>query len=392
MCFPGGRDFRYILTSMPGDVSIQEVVPGIRSLERAFINYPHQLYQACPFWVPWFHADMRVILRRRHPFFAYAHGAFFLARRGGRTEGRVCVVENPRYIQQHNIRTAHFYFADYPDDPAVSDALFDAAFAWARGRGLTHLSGPLLFGGATGSGVLIRGFDQRAAMTMMPYNHPWYPQHMDRLGFQKHVDLLSWKINPTRFELPERVRSTAELVLKRGRFGVVRFRSRRQMRALAPHVAALYNTTLGDHPEDYPLSEGELRRLIKDLVSIADPRLIKVLTYDDHYVGFLLGFPDLSAALQRSRGRITPWSILDLLREFRRTPYVIINGAGILPEYQRLGGNALLYAELEKTARLRDPIHADLTQVAESTSLMVSDLETLGAEVYKVHRMYRREL
>lgn len=377
---------------MSTDVLIREIAPGDRALEREFIDLPHRLYQGNPFWVPWFHADMREILRRRHPFFEHAEGAFFLAQRGGRTEGRICVVENPRYIEQHTIRTTHFYFAEYPDDPAVSDALFDAAFSWSRMRGQTHISGPLLFGGACGSGVLVRGFDRRAAMTMMPYNHPWYPDHMERLGFLKHVDLLSWKIDPSQFELPERVRAAAEVVLKRGRFQVVRFRLRRQMLAIAPRVVGLYNTTLGDHPEDYPLSDGEVKRLIRDLVSIADPRLIKALTCEGDYVGYLLGFPDLSAALQRARGRITPWSVIDLMREFRRTRYVIINGVGILPEYQRRGGNALLYAELEKTVRQRDLIHADLTQVAESTSLMVSDLETLGAEVYKVHRMYRREL
>jgi hypothetical protein len=377
---------------MKQGVTIQPVSTSDRELEREFINYPHRLYAGCPHWVPWFNLDMRAIVRRKHPYFQHSTGEFFVARSGDQTVGRICVVENPRYNDQHQTRTAHFYFADFPDDPSVVDALFERAFDWARERGLTHLSGPLLFGGATGSGILVQGFEQRAAMTMMPYNHAYYPGHIDRLGFEKHVDLLSWRVDPKAFILPDRVRGVAQTVLNRGRFKVVRFRSRREIKQIAQHVAGLYNTTLADHPEDYPLTDGELRQLIKDLLSIADPRLIKILMYDDKYVGYLLGFPDLSAALQRSRGRVTPFTILDLLREFKRTRYVIINGAGILPEYQRLGGNALLYAELEKTARLRDPIHADLTQVAETTTLMVRDLQTLGAEVYKVHRMYRRAL
>lgn len=363
-----------------------------RALEREFIDYPHRLYRDCPYWVPWFHADMREILRRRHPFFAHAEAEFFIAQRNGDTVGRICVVRNPRYIEQHRINTAHFYFSDYPDDPEVSDALFGAARDWARQRGLSHLSGPLLFGGTTGSGVLITGFEQRAAMTMMPYNFDYYPRHMERLGFEKDVDLLSWRMDPTTFELPQRVRTAAEKVLARGRFKVLTFERKSELKRIAAKVAGLYNTTLGDHPEDYPLSDGELRRLVKDLLQVADPPLIKILMYDDRYVGYLLAFPDLSAAMQRAEGRLTPLTLFDLLREFRRTRSVVINGAGILPEYQRLGGNALLYYELERTGHQRNPLHADLTQVAESTTLMVSDLEMLGAEVYKVHRMYRNSL
>ena len=83
---------------------------------------------------------------------------------------------------------------------------------------------------------------------------------------------------------------------------------------------------------------------------MADPTLIKLLVCKGEIAGFLLGFPDLSAALQRGHGRITPWGIVDLLLEYGRTRWLIVNGAAILPQYQRLGGNALLYYMLEKIA------------------------------------------
>lgn len=69
-----------------------------------------------------------------------------------------------------------------------------------------------------------------------------------------------------------------------------------------------------------------------------------------------------------------------------------MNGAGILPQYQRLGGNAILYYELEKTVRSRNRQfrHVDLTQVAESTGLMLEDIKTLGGKIYKTHRIFKR--
>jgi hypothetical protein len=76
----------------------------------------------------------------------------------------------------------------------------------------------------------------------------------------------------------------------------------------------------------------------------------------------------------------------------RRTDWVAINGAGILPEFQGRGGNALLYSEMEKTIHEAGFRHADLTQVAESAVQMRRDLETVGGVAYKNHRVYARKL
>ena len=115
-----------------------------------------------------------------------------------------------------------------------------------------------------------------------------------------------------------------------------------------------------------------------------------MLAYDGEIVGFVFGFPDVSRTIKRSDGRLGPLAILRLLRDLRRTPDLIINGAGILPQFQRLGGNALLYAALEETARTRAFRDVDLVQVADTTSLMLSDIQTLGGTVWKVHRVYTR--
>ncbi|MBE3118038.1 MAG: hypothetical protein IMZ50_04680, partial [Candidatus Atribacteria bacterium] len=77
----------------------------------------------------------------------------------------------------------------------------------------------------------------------------------------------------------------------------------------------------------------------KDLLVIADPRLVKILTYDGQIVGYLFGFPDLSAALQKNRGRMGPIELLRLLRAMKGSDALILNGMGILSQYQRLGGN-----------------------------------------------------
>ncbi len=360
------------------------------SAEREFIEFPKRLYRGCAQWVPWFDLDMRALIRRRHPFFAQASGEFFLAVENGRTVARACVVKNPAYIAQHGVSCAQFYFFDAEEDPRGAQALVDRLLSWARSQGLELLRGPMLLGGASGSGILVEGFEHRAAMTMMPYNYPYYSRLLEGMGFRKHLDLLSMDLPPQSFRLPDRVGSVAEKVLARGRFQVLRFRNKRELSRIADRVADLYNATLADHLEDYPLSPGELAQVKKDLLAIADPVLAKILAYDGQIVGYLFAFPDLSPALQKNRGRVGPLALVRLLRGMHTRDGLIINGMGILPQYQRLGGNALLYRELERTVAHMGFRRAELTQVSERTGLMLSDIQTLGARVYKVHRMYER--
>lgn len=377
---------------MADTVTVVPVLPGDRRLEREFIALPHRIYAGCRQWVPRFRRGVRRMLRRDHPFFDHADAQFLLAQRNGDTVARLLVVVNHRYNEHHGRNDAHFYYFDAFDDASAVDATFAAAEQWAVDQRCTGFAGPMLSGGASGHGILVEGFEHRAAMTMMSYNYPYYRRHLERLGLRKRVDMLSSRLLPRSFELPQKVRSVAEKVIARGRFGVVRFSSKAELKAIAPEVVPMFNRSLAGHLQNYPLTEAELDELGADLLSVADPDFVKILTYDGEYVGFLLAFPDVSAALQRARGRLTPWAVVDIMREFKRTKYLVINGAGILPEYQRLGGNALLYHELERTAKSRDFIQADLTQVAETTELMQSDLERLGAEVYKRHRIYEKRL
>jgi GNAT superfamily N-acetyltransferase len=374
-------------------------VAGSRGADgQAFIELPFRLYRRTPQWVPWFRSDVRAILDRRHPFFEHSAGAFFLARRAGQAVGRIAVLENTRYNGRYATRYAFFHLLEMEEDAGTAAALLEASAQWARSRGLTALVGPSGLGATTGSGVLVEGFEHRAAMTMMGYNFPYYARLLEQLGFQPHQNLYSARLDAASFRLPERVRIVAEKVLARGRLRVLEFRRKRELLRLAPQIGQVYNTAIGaDHPETYPYTEHELQRVTRELIFVADPALIKVLAYGEQVAGFVFAFPDLSAALQRARGRLAPWALLDILAEYRRTSGLIVNGMGILPEFQRLGGNALLYYALERAVRGRRPSsppfrHVDLTQVAETTSLMLSDLKTLGGQVYKTHRVYRREL
>ncbi len=66
---------------------------------------------------------------------------------------------------------------------------------------------------------------------------------------------------------------------------------------------------------------------------------------------------------------------------------------GILPEYQGIGGNALLYNELGKAAlNFNQFANVEMTQVADTARQMRADMKNLSGVEYKNHCVYRKTL
>ena len=360
---------------------------------RRFLNLPYRLYRGHPLWVPPIRLDAATQLNpRKHPYYEHSEAEFFLATREGQDVGRIALLENKPYNRYHGKRQGQFYLFESIEDLEVARGLFDVASERARERGLTQLVGPKGFGALDGYGMLVEGFEFRPAMTMMNYNPPYYPKFAEALGFRKEVDFVSCYLGAGKFHLPDRVHRIAERAAARSGLAVKRFRSKKELMAWAPRIGRTYNQSFIHNWEYYPLSEREIQFLTDNLMTVADPRLIKIITHGDDVVGFVFAFPDVSAAIQRGKGRLLPWNLLDLLIEFKRTKWVALNGAGVLPEFQGRGGNALLYSEMEKTIREAGFQHADLTQVAESAVQMRHDLENVGGVRYKNHRVFIRDL
>lgn len=374
-------------------ISIEKVDTKNKAAVRSFLRLPFRLYQGHQLWVPPILLDAAVQLNPdKHPFYEHSEAEFLLAIQDGEVVGRIALLVNNPYNTYHDKRQAQFYLFECIDDLGVAERLFEWAFEWARVRDLETIIGPKGFSALDGYGMLVDGFEHRPAMTMMNYNPTYYPKMMEALGFSKEVDFVSCYLGADRFFLPERVHRIAERAAKRSGLNVLRFRNKKEMRKWAPKIGKTYNQTFINNWEYYPLSDREIKFLTDNILGFADPKLIKIIVHGEDAVGFLFGFPDVSAAIQRSKGRIIPFGLFDLLLESRRTRWIALNGAGVLPEFHGRGGNALLYSEMEKTMREFDYLHADLTQVAETAVQMRKDLENVGGVPYKNHRVFIKEL
>jgi hypothetical protein len=373
-------------------MEIVRVEPESRREVRRFLEFPFHLYRTSRLWVPPFVEEARVQLNpQKHPFYQHSGAAFFLAQEKGQVLGRVAVLENRRHNEHHGTPVAFFYLFDTVEDPAVSRALLDAACDWARGRGLEAMWGPKGFWALDGQGILVEGFEHRPALGV-PYNLAYYGGLLEDAGFQKKFDLVSWYMD-RQLEFPERFLEVAARVKERRGLRSVTFQTKAELRALAPRILQVYNEAFVEVQAYTPVSEAEAQALANRILSIADPRLISVLFKGEELAGFVIAYPDLSAAIQRCRGRMWPTGWYHLWREFKRTRWINVNGMAILGPLRGLGGNALMYAELYRTL-IDHPQYdyADLVQTQESNFRINQEVAAIGLKPYKVHRVYQRSL
>ena len=364
-----------------------------------FIHLPFSIYKDIPQWVPPLQMDERIRLNpKRFPFYKHSHASFFLAyERSGPVDeanhpiGRLAVLDNRHYNEYNNESTGFFYLFECENNAEAANGLFTAAIDWAHSRGLTKILGPKGFTPLDGFGLLVKGFEHRPAFGL-PYNPAYYVDLIEAQGFTKHSESVSGYLG-TNIVFPERVHELAEQIAKRRGLHIAHSDTRAELRVLIPHIKELYNSSLEGTTGNTPLTDEEVDTLASQLLWLADPKLIKLVMKDKKAVGFLFAYPDISAALQKIKGILFPFGWFTLLRELKRTDWLNINGAGLLPEYRGSGGTAILYSEIFKSVRDSGQFkHAEIVQIGVENEAMQKEMEIFGIDFYKTHRIYKRDL
>lgn len=177
-----------------------------------FIALPHRLYADCPYYVPDLDSDIRDTFNpRKNAGLEFSEIQAFVAydRTSREPIGRIAAILNHRANAKWGTKNVRFGFIEFIDDLAVSKALLEAASEWGCARGMTHIQGPMGIFDFDKEGMLVEDFDRMGSMITI-YNPPYYPRHMEALGFQKEVDWVQWQIEVPR-EVPAKYARVAKL-------------------------------------------------------------------------------------------------------------------------------------------------------------------------------------
>lgn len=360
---------------------------------RDFLQLPFRLYKDIPQWVPPLMDGERARFKPKFPFYEHSQAAFYLVRSGtGQAVGRIAVHNHRKFNEYRNEKNAILYLYEAVDDDQVAGMLFDAVRSWGQARGLDTLLGPKGFLTGDGIGLLVEGFEHKPAIGIA-YNPAYYVRHWEAVaGMQKVMDYVSGKASRAGYEYPPKLKELAERVKQRRGFHVPEFKRMSEVKKYLPLLARAYNTTWTGLWAYTPTAEADLVALFDKLLILAKPELVKFVFKGDELIGFQLAYPDISDAIQRQKGELWPFGWIDMLLEKNRTKWINVNGNAVLPQYQGLGANVILYDEMAKSLLLNPQYeHADLVQVQETNIKMLGDMDDIvEMNFYKRHRVYSR--
>lgn len=374
-------------------VTVKPINP-VKSELTEYVKFGIDLYRGNPCFVPpLIFDDVNTLLPSKNPAFEICEAQSFMAWRDGKPVGRITAIINRLVNEKSGKRQARFGFVDFIDDDEVTDALFGTAEQWARDRGMTEIIGPMGFSDMDHEGMLIDGFDEMGTMATI-YNYPYYPRHMERLGYTKDTDWVEFRINVPE-EIPEKMMRVGEIVKKKFNLRVLKYTSGKKIKADYGH--ALFNLINEAYADLYgycTLTEKQIDYYIDMYLSILRLEYVSVVVDSEGtLVGVGISIPSLSGALRKSRGRLFPFGWYRILRAMKGHNDVIdLLLIAVKPEYQSKGVNALFFCDLIPIYKENGIKFAETNLELESNSQVQSQWEYFERRQHRRRRAFRKKL
>ena len=374
------------------NIVIKEVT-GKKEL-RQFVRFNIDLYKGNPYHVPsLIYDEMMTLDRKQNPAFEVCDAIYFLAYKGDRIVGRIAGIINRRSNEVWNQKRARFGFVDFIDDDEVVDALFNAVRQWAKQQGMEELCGPMGFTDLDHEGMLVYGFDQLGTMATI-YNHPYYPQQLERMGFVKDQDWHEFKVFVPDC-VPEKHLRIGEIVKRKYGLKVVKCKSKKEV---MPYARPLFETLNISYAPLYgfsPLTDKQIDYYINMYIPMLRLDLLTLIVReeDNAVVGFGISIPSLSRALQKSKGQLWPFGWFHLLKALRSKPEIVdLYLMGVLPEYQSKGVNALLFNDLIPIYKSLGVVYAESNPELETNNAVQAQWDYFKREHHKTRRVFIQQL
>lgn len=326
-----------------------KVIPKDRKSLRKFVQFGIDLYKGNDCYVPPLVSDdVATLSPEKNPAFDFCEAEYFMAFRDGKPVGRIAAIIHRISNEEHGKKEMRFGFVDFIDDEEVSRALFGAAAGWGKSKGMESMIGPLGFSDMDYEGMLVEGFDELSTMATI-YNYPYYPRHMERMGFEKKADWVEFSMKVPD-AIPDKHVRIAEIVKQKYGLKVVKYNDRKKAVAeIGRPLFELINESYKELFEFTQLTNRQIDHYVDIYIRLLRLDLLTVIKdADDNLVGVGVALPSLSRALQKSRGKMLPFGWWHLMRAmyFNVTDTVDLLLVAVKPEYQSKGVNALLFTDL----------------------------------------------
>lgn len=366
-----------------------------KSEMKQFICFNYELYKDSPYAVPELFNDVRDTLDpSKNAAFEFCEAQPFIALRDGKVVGRIVAIINHKANSTWNKKCVRFGWVDFIDDKEVVDALFATVEQWGQERGMNEIQGPLGFTDFDPEGMLIEGFDRIGTMATI-YNYPYYPTHMERMGYTKDVDWVEYLLTAPK-ELPEKHARVTRIVRERLGLRVIKYTSHRKLaRERGNAIFEMLNEAYAHLYGYSALSPKQIQQYIDSYLPLLDLRLVPIIVdKGDNLIGFGVLLPSLAKAFQKARGFMLPFGWWHLLKALKwndtQTSEMLL--VAVKPEYQGKGAVALIFEDIIPTHYQLGYKYSESNPELETNNKVQAQWDYFERENHKRRRAYMKKL
>ena len=360
-----------------------------------FVRFANKLYKGNKYYVPSMPLDdINTLSEGKNDAFTFSDVELYLAYQDGKVVGRAAAIINRKANDAWKVKQVRFGWIDFIDDINVSSALLEAVAAFGRKHGMTQIVGPLGFIDFDPEGMLVEGFDRISTMALI-YNHPYYPEHMKKLGFTKETGWIENRITIPEI-LPERYVRVADMVAQKYNLKLKKLTTRQiKKEGYGRKFFNLINQTYCSLYGYSLLSDKQIDAFVNVYLSLVDTRMLTFIEDENgNLIAAGISMPSLAEALQKCGGEIFPFGWWHLLKAMfiKKSDTVELLLIGVLPEWQRKGAVAMLFVDLFDTYRKLGFKYAETNAMLETNVKIQAMFEPFEKEIHKRRWVFGKEI
>jgi hypothetical protein len=382
---------------MSGNKDRIEIIPanGLRNF-LSFCRLPRLLYQNQPGFAPPLDAERWTMFAGKlNPHFKLVQSQAWLARKNGKLAGRILAQIYDEAYAPLGASRAQFGCLDAIDDDEVTAGLMRAAEDWLRQRGATLVHGPFSPSVNSETGLLVQGFEA-APMVFMPWNPPYLVESLERQGYTKARDLISY-----RYDVGEQDRQASPSIMERPEW-----RKRLNIRTLdlknigkeAEIIVDIFNDAWSENWGFVPFTLAEFISSADGLKLVMPPEGGFMIELDGVPQAFGVVLPNLHEVTADLDGRLFPFGLPRVISRIRNHAFksgrLALFGIRRALHRKAAGGAVILafVAEMRQRSKSSSIGHVEFGWVLENNFGMRRPIELSGARIDKVHRVYEKSL
>lgn len=327
-------------------IEVKEISLDSKKDKKKFFKFLIDLYKGNPYICPNLYTDeFAEFDPAKNDAFRFADCKMFLAYKDGKIAGRIAGIWHRGANEKFGYKQLRFTRFDVIDDFEVTKALFAELYKWAQELGMEEIIGPMSFSDLNEEGMLIDGFDRDSTYIEI-YNHPYYVEHMQKLGAYKVVD---W--NCLRIAVPpegdKQLEKLAKAVQEKNGYEVldVAYWRKHNKKKLSDYIMQCLDVLDEAYAPLYgvsPINEKQKRREMATIYQVLIPELAAVILKDDKVIAYGFMMPSINEVMRKGKGSVFPRGIIPYIKAMTHVEVADMMSIGITKEHNNKGAVAMI--------------------------------------------------